>query len=57
MEQGKKNNRFFSYNNTLYSQAGAGVVAHSIPENELQETNNKLDALFNAVKYAETFGH
>ncbi|WP_301185083.1 anthranilate synthase component I family protein, partial [uncultured Muribaculum sp.] len=48
---------FFSYNNTLYSQAGAGVVAHSIPENELQETNNKLDALFNAVKYAETFGH
>ncbi len=48
---------FLSYNNTLYSQAGAGVVAHSIPENELQETNNKLGALFNAVKYAETFGH
>ena len=47
---------FLSYNNRLYSQAGAGIVAHSSPENELQETNNKLGALVKAVKYAEEFG-
>ena len=46
---------FLSCNNVLYSQAGAGIVAHSVPENELQETNNKLGALVNAVNYAETF--
>lgn len=46
---------FLSYNNVLYSQAGAGIVAHSVPENELQETNNKLGALVKAVNYAETF--
>lgn len=48
---------FLSCHNTLYSQAGAGIVARSNPESELQETNNKLGALVNAVKYAETFGH
>ncbi|MDE6190386.1 MAG: anthranilate synthase component I family protein [Muribaculum sp.] len=48
---------FLSHGGNLYSQAGAGIVAHSVPENELQETNNKLGALVNAVKYAETFGH
>ncbi len=48
---------FLSCHNTLYSQAGAGIVARSNPDNELQETNNKLGALVNAVKYAETFGH
>lgn len=47
---------FLSYNNRLYSQAGAGIVARSVPENELQETNNKLGALVKAVKYAEEFG-
>lgn len=47
---------FLSRRNRLYSQAGAGIVAASVPENELQETNNKLGALVNAVKYAETFG-
>jgi anthranilate synthase component 1 len=47
---------FLSYNNRLYSQAGAGIVAHSSPESELQETNNKLGALVNAVRYAEEFG-
>ncbi len=46
---------FLSYNNVLYSQAGAGIVAHSVPENELQETNNKLGALVKAVNYAESF--
>lgn len=48
---------FLSYGNRLYSQAGAGIVAHSSPEKELQETNNKLGALTKAVKYAEQFGH
>lgn len=45
---------FLSYGNRLYSQAGAGIVAHSVPEKELQETNNKLGALVSAVRYAET---
>ncbi|MGV3767587.1 MAG: anthranilate synthase component I family protein [Chitinophagaceae bacterium] len=40
---------FLSRNNTLYYQAGAGVVAKSNPENELQEVNNKLGALKTAV--------
>lgn len=48
---------FLSHGGKLYSQAGAGIVAHSNPESELQETNNKLGALVNAVRYAETFGH
>ena len=46
---------FLSKDGTLYSQAGAGVVARSVPENELQETVNKLGALAAAVQYAETF--
>ncbi len=44
---------FLSRNNTLYYQAGAGVVAKSVPENELQEVNNKLNALKNAIGLAE----
>ncbi len=46
---------FLSKDNRLYSQSGGGVVAHSVPENELQETKNKLGALVNAVSLAETF--
>lgn len=46
---------FLSYGNRLYSQAGAGIVAHSVPENELQETRNKLGALMMAMKYAMEF--
>jgi anthranilate synthase component 1 len=45
---------FLSKNNTLVYQAGAGVVAASIPENELQEVNNKLNALKKAIEIAET---
>lgn len=41
---------FLSYGNRLYFQAGAGIVAHSQPEKELQEINNKLGALMAAVK-------
>lgn len=44
---------FLSKGNTLISQAGAGVVAASQPESELQEVNNKLNALKKAVELAE----
>jgi anthranilate synthase component 1 len=44
---------FLSRNNTLTYQAGAGVVAASNPESELQEVNNKLGALKKAIKLAE----
>lgn len=45
---------FLSKHNTLHYQAGAGVVARSVPESELQEVNNKLGALKKAVDMAET---
>lgn len=45
---------FLSKNNTLTYQAGAGVVAASNPESELQEVNNKLGALKKAIEMAET---
>jgi anthranilate synthase component 1 len=35
-------------------QAGAGIVADSVPENEYQETMNKAKALFTAVEKAES---
>lgn len=44
---------FLSRNNTLYYQAGAGIVAASSPESELQEVNNKLGALKKAIVAAE----
>ena len=43
---------FLSKNNTLTYQAGAGIVAASNPENELQEVNNKLGALKKAIEMA-----
>jgi anthranilate synthase component 1 len=42
-----------SKQNTLFYQAGAGVVAASQPKSELQEVNNKLNALKAAIKLAE----
>jgi anthranilate synthase component 1 len=45
---------FLSKDNTLIYQAGAGVVAASKPENELQEVNNKLGALKKAIEAAES---
>jgi anthranilate synthase component 1 len=42
-----------SRQNTLTYQAGAGIVAASNPENELQEVNNKLGALKKAIILAE----
>jgi anthranilate synthase component 1 len=44
---------FLSKDNTLTYQAGAGVVAVSKPESELQEVNNKLNALKKAIEQAE----
>lgn len=41
-----------SKNNTLVYQAGAGIVADSTPEGELQEVNNKIAAIRNAIKKA-----
>ena len=43
---------FVSTGGVLYSQAGAGVVAQSTPQGELQEVNNKLFALGRAVELA-----
>ncbi|MUH37322.1 anthranilate synthase component I family protein [Zobellia amurskyensis] len=45
---------FLSKNHQLHYQAGAGIVAASDPEDELQETYNKLGALTKALKIAET---
>jgi anthranilate synthase component 1 len=44
---------FLSKNNQLHFQAGAGIVANSIPESELQEVYNKLGALDKALTLAE----
>lgn len=44
---------FLSKNNTLIYQAGAGIVAASNPESELQEVNNKLGALKKAIVLAK----
>lgn len=44
---------FLSKNNVLKFQAGAGIVAQSTPENELQEVYNKVSALEHAIKEAE----
>lgn len=44
---------FLSKSNELITQAGAGVVAKSVPENELHEVNNKLAALRKAIRMAE----
>jgi anthranilate synthase component I len=44
---------FLSKNNTLVYQAGAGIVSASQPESELQEVNNKLNALKQAIATAQ----
>ncbi|MES2828958.1 MAG: anthranilate synthase component I family protein [Bacteroidota bacterium] len=43
---------FMSKNNELHYRAGAGIVADSIPENELNEVNNKIAALRKAIEMA-----
>ncbi len=44
---------FLSRDNTLVYQAGAGIVAKSSAQSELQEVNNKLEALRKALVLAE----
>ncbi|HEY3402974.1 MAG TPA: anthranilate synthase component I family protein [Ohtaekwangia sp.] len=44
---------FLSHENKLIYQAGAGVVSKSKAESELQEVNNKLEALRKALVIAE----
>ena len=46
---------FVSRDNTLYFQAGAGIVSKSNQDNELQEVNNKLGALNRAIQIANKF--
>jgi anthranilate synthase component I len=42
-------------NSVASIQAGAGIVADSVPENEFEETLNKAQALIKAIEMAETF--
>ncbi|MEO3405938.1 anthranilate synthase component I family protein [Mucilaginibacter sp. CAU 1740] len=44
---------FLSKNNTLHYQAGAGIVAGSVPESELREVDTKISALRRAFELAE----
>jgi anthranilate synthase component 1 len=44
---------FLSKENTLYYQAGAGIVSVSNEESELQEVHNKLGALKKAINLAK----
>lgn len=44
---------FMSKNNVLHYRAGAGIVADSIPESELNEVNNKIAALRRAIEMAK----
>ncbi|WP_285010008.1 anthranilate synthase component I family protein [Pedobacter faecalis] len=43
---------FMSKNNELHYRAGAGIVADSIAESELNEVNNKIAALRRAIEMA-----
>jgi len=45
---------FMSKNNTLYYQAGAGIVSESNRESELKEVGNKLAALKSAIEMANS---
>ena len=38
---------------TLYVQAGAGIVADSVPETEWQETQNKARAVLRAAEMVQ----
>jgi anthranilate synthase component I len=40
------------HDDTVYVQAGAGLVADSVPENEWNETLNKARGLLKAIELA-----
>ena len=42
-----------SKNNSLFYQAGAGIVIKSQEEKELEEVNNKIGAIKTAIEMAE----
>lgn len=44
---------FLSMNNQLQYQAGCGIVTRSNPQSELEEVNNKLNALRNSILLAQ----
>ena len=44
-------------NGKIYLQAGAGIVADSVPENEFQETINKAKGMLKAIALAERIEH
>ncbi|MDB5019822.1 MAG: Anthranilate synthase [Pedobacter sp.] len=44
---------FMAKNNNLYYRAGAGIVADSVPQSELNEVNNKIAALRKAMEMAK----
>jgi anthranilate synthase component 1 len=46
---------FLSREGTLSMQAGAGIVINSSEDGELKEVSNKLDALYIALKKADSF--
>lgn len=48
---------FMSKNNTLHYRAGAGIVADSVPESELNEVNNKIAALRKAIEMAQNIAN
>lgn len=48
---------FLSKNNILHYQAGAGIVAESDPEKELNEVDNKIAALRKALELAQDINH
>jgi len=48
---------FLSQDNTLFYQAGAGIVISSNEESELNEINNKVSALRKAIQHAEKFNN
>ena len=40
-------------NNRIYVQAGAGIVADSIPDNEDNECMDKAEAMIKAIKFSQ----
>jgi anthranilate synthase component I len=40
-------------NNSIYVQAGAGIVADSIPDNENSECISKAEAMIKAIKFSQ----
>ncbi len=53
MDSGLMIRSFFFQGQQAYLQAGAGIVADSVPELEYKETVNKLGALFRGLELAE----